>query len=121
MTPQDVVGVWRLVSYTEAGEDGAPVAGPLGGAPEGLLVYTADGHVAVSMMKTGDGPAPESYMGYSGHWRLAGDEMTHEVVVSAHPAMAGSSQARRVALDGGLLSLRGTAVTPWADGCRNGC
>ncbi|MEV0929285.1 lipocalin-like domain-containing protein [Streptomyces phaeochromogenes] len=112
MTPEEVVGVWRLASYTEVGEDGGTVAGPLGEAPAGLLIYTADGHVAVSMMKTGDAPALETYMGYSGQWRLAGDRMTHRVQVSAHPRMAGTEQIRRVALDGETLSLRGTAVTP---------
>lgn len=112
MTPLEVVGVWRLASYTELDEDGATVAGPLGEAPEGLLIYTADGHVAVSMMKTGDGPSRETFMGYSGRWLLAGDEMTHEVVVSAHPRMAGTRQVRRAALDGRTLSLRGTAVNP---------
>ncbi|MDQ1050682.1 lipocalin-like domain-containing protein [Streptomyces sp. V4I2] len=112
MTPEEVVGVWRLASYTEVDEDGTTAAGPLGEAPAGLLIYTADGHVAVSMMKTGDTPALETYMGYSGHWRLAGDRMTHRVLVSAHPRMAGTEQLRRVALDGDTLTLRGTAVTP---------
>ncbi|QQM43706.1 lipocalin-like domain-containing protein [Streptomyces liliifuscus] len=112
MTPEEVVGVWRLASYTEVGEDGGTVAGPLGEAPAGLLIYTADGHVAVSMMKTGEAPALETYMGYSGQWRLAGDRMTHRVQVSAHPRMAGTEQIRRVTLDGETLSLRGTAVTP---------
>jgi len=112
VTPEEVVGVWRLASYTEVGEDGGTVPGPLGEAPAGLLIYTADGHVAVSMMKTGDSPALETYMGYSGHWRLAGDRMTHRVQVSAHPRMAGTEQIRRVTLDGETLSLRGTAVTP---------
>ncbi|MGW8886174.1 lipocalin-like domain-containing protein [Streptomyces sp. NPDC055749] len=112
MTPDDVVGVWRLDSYTEVDENGKTVAGPLGDAPAGLLIYTADGHVSVSMMKTGEGPALETYMGYSGRWRLTGDEMTHTVVVSAHPRMAGTEQVRRAALDGAALSLRGTAVNP---------
>lgn len=112
MTPDDVVGVWRLASYTEVDEAGSTVAGPLGDSPAGLLIYTADGHVAVGMMKTGEGPALETYMGYSGRWRLAGDEMTHTVLVSAHPRMAGTEQVRRVSLDGSALSLRGTAVNP---------
>lgn len=112
MTPEEVVGVWRLASYTEVAEDGGTLPGPLGEAPAGLLIYTADGHVAVSMMKTQNAPALETYMGYSGRWRLAGDQVTHTVLVSAHPRMAGTEQIRRATLDGETLSLRGTAVTP---------
>jgi hypothetical protein len=112
VTPEEIVGVWRLASYTEVGEDGGTVPGPLGEEPAGLLIYTADGHVAVSMMKTGNAPALETYMGYSGRWRLAGEQMTHRVLVSAHPRMAGTEQIRRATFDGETLSLRGTAVTP---------
>jgi hypothetical protein len=115
VTPQDVVGVWRLASYVQIGPDGAVLEGPLGAAPDGLLIYTGDGHVAVGMMPTGGGPAAETYMGYSGRWRLSGDRMTHEVLVSAHPAMAGSRQVRTAELAGGVLTLRGSAVLP-ADG-----
>jgi hypothetical protein len=114
MNPADVVGVWRLVSYTESGPDGAVLAGPLGEAPEGLLVYTGGGHVTVSMMRTGEGPAAETYMGYAGRWRLEGEVMTHHVQVSAHPRMAGTAQVRRAALEGATLRLSGTAVAPVA-------
>ncbi|MGI8688494.1 MAG: lipocalin-like domain-containing protein [Thermomicrobiales bacterium] len=43
------VGVYRLVSW-EVWENGA-VTYPLGDAPQGMIMYTAGGHMAVQMMR----------------------------------------------------------------------
>ncbi|MGP4115167.1 lipocalin-like domain-containing protein [Streptomyces sp. 4N509B] len=112
--PDALIGVWRMVSYTQEDESGRMVAGPLGDAPDGLLIYTADGHVSVSMAPTGSAATQESYMGYAGRWHLNGDEVIHEVLVSAHPPMVGTKQSRTPLLseDGTLLTLRGAAVLP---------
>jgi hypothetical protein len=116
----DLVGVWRLVAYFELDDAGVTSEGPLGPAPEGLLMYGADGHVAVSMMRTPCGPGPawpdvpdgqETFMGYAGRWRLAGDQVVHQVQVSAHPRQVNTEQVRDVVLDGDDLTLYGTRLT----------
>jgi hypothetical protein len=119
----DLVGVWRLVAYFELDPTGATSEGPLGPAPEGLLMYGRDGYVAVSMMRTGNGPGggsgpdaggptdgQETFMGYAGGWRLAGDTVVHRVDVSAHPRQVGTDQVRDVELDGDRLTLYGTRL-----------
>lgn len=113
----DLVGVWRLVAYFELDPTGTTSEGPLGPAPEGLLMYGRDGYVAVSMMRTGDGADPaappngrETFMGYAGGWRLAGDTVVHRVDVSAHPRQVGTEQVRDVELDGDRLTLYGTRL-----------
>lgn len=119
MSPDDVVGVWRLVAYFELDETGATSEGPLGPTPEGLLIYGADGHVAVSMMRAPDGPGPswadvpdggETFMGYAGRWRLDGDKVVHDVQVSAHPRQVGTEQVRDVVLLDDELVLYGTRL-----------
>ena len=67
---QHIVGVWHLDAFHDVDEAGRPVGeGPLGPAPSGMLIYTPDGHVSVSMMPTGHSGAPgPSYMGYAGEW-----------------------------------------------------
>ncbi|MEU7754829.1 lipocalin-like domain-containing protein [Micromonospora sp. NPDC049101] len=115
MNSRDVLGTWELLSYVDVvGDDVRP--GPLGDHPRGLLVYTADGHMSVSMMRTG--PAPEStgpddqvetFMGYAGTWRASGSEIRHTVLVSAHSRMVGSELVRHAALDGDVLTLHGTS------------
>ncbi|MGH3912812.1 MAG: lipocalin-like domain-containing protein [Pseudonocardiaceae bacterium] len=125
MLADDVIGVWRLVSYFDITEAGDTSEGPLGTAPRGLLIYHPHGYMSVSMMSSeheamsmsppGTVPvrtAPDmSYKGYSGKWRLAeGRLMVHEVEVSAHPHMVGTQQIREVVLEGDELRLCGNAV-----------
>ncbi len=45
--PGGIVGTWRLVSFEDV-EDGKVVR-PFGEKPEGLFVYTADGHVIIQI------------------------------------------------------------------------
>lgn len=120
MLADDLIGVWRLVSYLDITETGDTSEGPLGTAPHGLLIYHPHGYMSVSMMPSDHeaesasppGPAPAtSYMGYSGKWRLTDDRIiVHEVEVSAHPHMVGTEQIREVVLEGDELTLYGTAV-----------
>ncbi|MEV6563898.1 lipocalin-like domain-containing protein [Streptomyces kronopolitis] len=103
ISPGELVGSWRLESYVDVHEDGSTSEGPLGPAPAGLLIYSADGHVSVSMMRTTDGPsrgrAPAiSFMGYAGTWQLSGRQAVHEVSVSSHSCR--HRPRRRVAADG---------------------
>jgi hypothetical protein len=113
----ELIGVWRLRSYTELDEDGATRPGPLGVDPAGLLIYEPTGFMAVSMMAGGsaggsDGAGtPESFMGYAGRWQLRGGScVVHFVAVSAHPQMVGTAQEREFHVAGDVLTLTGTAV-----------
>ncbi|MGH3932138.1 MAG: lipocalin-like domain-containing protein [Pseudonocardiaceae bacterium] len=125
MLTDNLIGVWRLVSYFDITEAGDIAEGPLGTAPRGLLIYHPHGYMSVSMMPSeheavstsppGTAPvrtAPDmSYQGYSGKWRLVDDRlMVHEVEVSAHPHMVGTQQIREVVLEGDELRLYGNAV-----------
>lgn len=114
-----LAGVWHLVSYFDLDDEGRRSPGPLGAAPAGVLVYTADGHMSVSMMRTDRRPAgppsgvagrDETFMGYAGSWRLVGDEIRHTVLVSAHPHLVGTELVREAALEGDLLVLHGTSL-----------
>ncbi|TFV31321.1 hypothetical protein E4K10_01340 [Streptomyces sp. T1317-0309] len=53
-----LIGAWTLVSYTATSADGH-VIHPLGPAPQGLIVYTADGHMSAQLSR-GDRPATGS-------------------------------------------------------------
>ncbi|WP_210589421.1 lipocalin-like domain-containing protein [Streptomyces sp. GESEQ-35] len=105
---QDLVGVWHLEAFHDVDEAGRPVGeGPLGPAPEGMLVYTADGHVSVSMMPTTPEPGP-SYMGYAGDWRVAGGKVVHRIRISSRADWIGVEQTRDAELDGDVLIVRAT-------------
>ncbi|WP_370418206.1 lipocalin-like domain-containing protein [Streptomyces sp. QH1-20] len=119
VAPADLIGAWQLESYVGVDEDGDVSEGPLGPEPEGVLIYSADRHMTVSMMRAGHEPAPgpgpvTRFMGYAGTWQLSERQIVHEVAVSSHRHMVGTRQVRGLSLKGDLLILSGTART--ADG-----
>jgi hypothetical protein len=106
-----LVGVWHLESFHDIDPRGRPVEGPLGAAPRGLLFYSADGHVSVTMMRTGSAhPERPNYMSYAGTWRREGGRVVHAIDVAPDPAWLGTEQFRELALDGDLLTLTGGAL-----------
>lgn len=106
----DVVGGWQLEAYLAVDDEGATADGPLGPRPEGLLLYSADGCVSVSMMSSRRAHEPVTFMGYAGRWSLDGDTIVHDVAVSSHAHMVATRQVREVALSGDLLVLGGVAL-----------
>ncbi|WP_026416405.1 lipocalin-like domain-containing protein [Actinomadura oligospora] len=109
MTAGELVGTWRLAAFHDVDEAGRVVDDPLGPAPEGLLIYTSDGHVAVSMMRSTPGPGPR-YMGYAGRWTASGDRVSHRIEVAERPDWPGTEQTRRAELDGDRLTLHATTT-----------
>lgn len=112
---RDLVGAWRLVSHCYLNEDGSTDEGPLGAGADGLLIYHPSGFMAASLMRTdswsGDAPAPylgsvESYLGYSGRWRVEKDAVVHQVVIGSHRRVVNTEQVRGARLTNGLLTLR---------------
>ena len=45
-----LVGTWRLISYTDTVEGEAPISA-FGVEPIGVFIFTADGHVSISIMR----------------------------------------------------------------------
>ncbi|MBF6278119.1 MULTISPECIES: lipocalin-like domain-containing protein [Nocardia] len=109
MTATDLVGTWELLSYYDIDDADVRSEGPLGPAPRGLLIYTAQGSVSVSMMRTGETTAANTFMGYAGTWRTAGKAVVHAIRVCSNPAWAGTEQVRQMSLDGDVLTLIGAA------------
>jgi len=52
MRPEDLIGTWSLESFTAKGSDGVEGL-PFGESPQGLLTYTASGHMAAVLMRSG--------------------------------------------------------------------
>jgi hypothetical protein len=107
----DVVGAWRLRSFDDLDESGRHREGPLGPAPDGLLIYSLDGSVSVSMMRGGGRrPGDEDgrhYMSYAGTWHRRGDRMVHRIEVAPEPSWIGLDQVRDLRLEGDHLVLTG--------------
>ena len=115
LSEKDLIGVWRLTAHYYLHEDGSISEGPLGKGADGVLIYDATGWMGVGMMRTesvtatadaGTGPPLSFYLGYTGRWRVSGDEVVHEVTVGSHPRVADTDQVREARLHDGGLSLR---------------
>ena len=116
-----LTGAWQLVSWTIEYPSGSRVTQPFGADPEGLLVYTSDGHMSAVMQRrnrprlsradphaVGDAEkaaAFGSYLHYSGRWSVAGGNVIHDVRHAMNPNLIGTRQVRSVALDGDTLEL----------------
>lgn len=119
-----LIGAWQLESWTVGYSDREGYSSPFGDEPRGLLLYTDDDWVSVSISREdrdtlpGDRPfrsiddaslagAFRGYFHYAGRYRLDGNTVTHYVAQSLNPNFVGSEQLRHVELDGETLVLSG--------------
>ena len=123
----NLIGTWRLVSYT-ASDDGGALRYPLGPDADGYLMYTTDGYMSVHMMRRHrtdyDRPdiqggttdqyaeAAAGYLAYAGPFGIDESEsvISHTVDVSLLPNWLGSVQLRRPSRDGNRLTMRARYV-----------
>lgn len=116
-----LVGAWRLESWTIEYPASGRVTQPFGAAPEGLLLYSADGHMSAAMQRPGrvrlsradphavsdaeKAAAFSGYLHYAGTWSVADGRVIHEVELAMNPNLTGTRQVRHVSLDGDRLEL----------------
>ncbi len=117
-----VVGVWTLVSATSTDEHGRGMRAPYGKSPTGVLIYNTNGSMSIAISNDGRkllsvadreaAPADEralafsTFLAYAGHYRIAGDQITHHVEVSSVQNWVGTDLVRSVEVKGDRLVLR---------------
>jgi hypothetical protein len=99
-----LLGAWRLVSWSFVYDDGRPTEYPLGSDANGLILYTEDGHVSATLMRTTG--AAESFA-YAGRYEVRDGTVYHSIEVATNPALVGITSTRHIALDGDRLTLSG--------------
>jgi hypothetical protein len=112
------VGAWRLISETERGANGVIVY-PRGENPPGLLIYQADGIMAVQLMRrerSGDirdlDTALDQYLGYYGRYSVDEEKqtVTHHLEGSSYPGWVGIDLVRWFVFEGNRLTLTAEMV-----------
>ena len=124
MEADKFIGAWRLLSAEFRTETGELAESPYGAEPQGILMYDAQGTMAVQISQSGRKPfavadrrggtdaevraAFETYQAYAGRFRV--DERTHEVIHSVTqsllPNWIGGEQKRKYEFRDGRLILR---------------
>lgn len=124
ISKDDLVGSWRLESWTIGYSDRDDFTYPFGENPQGLLMYSADGWMSAALCRSDRGRFPEgasprtledaalaaaynSYFHYAGRYRIQDGDVVHYVTQSLFPNFEGSQQLRHAELDGHTLVLSG--------------
>jgi hypothetical protein len=121
-----VAGAWRLRAWRRF--TGDQITYPFGEDATGILIYAADGNMAVQMtaahrptLPTNDAlggsvqqraAAYSTCLAYYGTWEVHDDTIIHHVEASLFPNWSGTAQIRPFTCDGQVLILR----TPPAEG-----
>lgn len=114
-----LVGAWRLVSYVDTPQGGAPVYA-FGEHPDGLFVFSADGHAAFNITRSPPGAAlsvdpdpdtcmPDWYCSYFGSYTVAPDgrSWTMHVEGGNIRSFIGTDQTRPFTIEGDTLIVAG--------------
>jgi hypothetical protein len=124
--PSDLVGAWRSAGQDLLHQDGS-ISHPMGTAPAGRIIYTADGHVMVISLGQRDVPATDpaslteaqraacadGCIAYSGRYRFHGEQLLHQIDLAIFPAWMGQTRVRIPSLEGDKLTL---TMLPDAEG-----
>ena len=121
MTPNPLVGTWRLVSWENRSVVDGEVIYPLGEDAVGYIMYGQDGYMFVAIMRSdrakfaaedlfGGGAeerarAAATYVSYCGRYEFRGDTVVHRVELSLFPNWIGVEQERLVEVAGNRLIL----------------
>ena len=99
----DLVGAWRLVSWSFEYEDGRPSEFPLGREAHGLLLYTPGGQVSATLM----GGQPPGSLAYAGRYEVRAGAVYHSIEVATAAGLVGMTTIRHIRREDDVLTLSG--------------
>lgn len=111
MTIHDIIGSWHLRHFEITDPGG--VTRPWGRDVSGLLIYTTQGTMSVSINRAieGDPSDPSKVLAaslfYAGTYRLEGTTVIHHVTQATDPQRIGQDMYREASLEGHFLTLIG--------------
>lgn len=119
-----IIGSWVLESFNI--DDAASSVRAWGKNTTGLLIYSPEGYMSVSINKNVEGNSEQetknifdSILFYSGTYTINGGEIHHKVFNASNPSRIGKSMIRYPSLNGDLLTLKspvesfGQAILVW--------
>ncbi|MCB1843141.1 MAG: lipocalin-like domain-containing protein [Halioglobus sp.] len=124
ISEKQLCGAWTLESWTIGYSDREDISAPFGEEPDGLLLYTPEGWMSVSINARDRARLPEDVsfarippelkaaaygtsFHYAGRYRVEDGHVVHAVTHSLNPNFTGTEQWRHAELDGQTLVLSG--------------
>lgn len=108
------VGTYKLESFEI--EETSGLKRSWGKDVHGLLIYTSDGHMSVSINKAVENKSDndsknifDSILFYSGTCAVEGDVITHKVTEASNPQRIGKDMIRYAKTEGTRVTLSGSA------------
>ncbi len=122
ISSKDLLGAWRLESWSFVHDDGRPPAFPLGPDAQGMIIYTPGGEVSATLMRGGRAaktPASDAEkatafsesFAYAGRYEVRDATVFHSIEIATDPALIGFTSTRHIQLDGDRLVLSGPDFT----------
>lgn len=122
VSARDLIGAWRLESWSLVYDDGRPPVFPLGADATGMILYTPGGEVSATLMRGSrptTSPASEiekaaafdTSFAYAGRYEVRDDAVFHSIEIATDPALVGITSTRHIQLDGDRLMLSGPDFT----------
>ena len=98
-----ILGAWELESFAATDALTGEERHPLGAAPRGLIMYTADGHMSAQLAESD----MSGYVAYGGRFSVNEGTSTvhHDVTVSMLPELLTQPQFRQAKVYGDVLTL----------------
>ena len=126
MDAKQIIGTWKLVSYSCKDENGK-IGYPLGENALGYIIYTADGYMSVSM-SSNNRPnrasndliggtneekvaEAETYITYCGTYEFYEDRVVHNIKMALFPNRIGTSQTRYYKVNGNRITLTTSPIS----------
>ena len=99
----DLLGGWRLESWSFLYDDGRSPEFPMGADAKGYILYTPGGQVSATIMRADTSEC----FAYAGRYEIADGTVFHSIELSTNPALVGLRSTRHISLDGDRLILSG--------------
>ena len=102
-TAADLLGGWRLVSWSFVHDDRRPEEFPMGRDATGIILYSTTGDVSATIMRADKSEC----FAYAGRFEVKDGAVFHAIEVSTNPGLVGIRSTRFVDLAGDRLTLSG--------------
>jgi len=104
----DLLGGWRLESWSLLHDDGRPPEFPMGPDAKAYILYIPTGQVSATIMRA---DASDCFA-YAGRYEVADGTVFHSIELSTNPALIGVRSTRYIKLEGDRLTLSGPDFLP---------